>query len=182
MDKELLDVLDPSGRPLHAHAARPRNEIHRLGLWHETVHVWIVNSKAMILFQKRASSKESYPGLWDVSAAGHVSSGETALRAAQRETAQELGLNVAESDLTYLFTVRTSSIQKKGAFVDNEFNRVYLTSNDLSVRELKLQESEVEAVRFIPCKVLERLAGKGDPSFAPHPDEYAGLLAHLRRQ
>ena len=180
MLEELIDIVAPSGRPLCT--AKPRSRIHRLGLWHETVHVWIVNSDGMILFQKRSLSKESYPGLWDVSAAGHISSGETAVTAARREVRQELGLHAAESELCYLFTVQSSSVQHNGLFVDNEFNRVYLIRKDIRVSELKLQKSEVDAARFFHLRDLEMIVVKPDPSFAPHPDEYGRLLEHFRRK
>ena len=42
------------------------------GDWHRAVHVWIfVQSTANVLIQKRAACKESWPNLWDISAAGH---------------------------------------------------------------------------------------------------------------
>ena len=62
-----------------------RARIHSAGLWHKTVHVWFYNRKGEILFQKRAKTKDSHPGLWDVSAAGHIEPGEKPLQAAVRE-------------------------------------------------------------------------------------------------
>jgi isopentenyl-diphosphate Delta-isomerase len=178
-DDEPIDLVDPSGRPLGI--IKPRSDVHRLGLWHGTVHVWIVNRRGMLLFQKRSLSKESFPGLWDVSAAGHISSGEPAVLAAQREVRQELGVHVEESDLCFLFTLQTSSVQCKGTFIDNEFNNVYLVRRDLLTSELKLQASEVSDVMFLHHGELERLAAPGDLAFAPHPDEYARLFEHLAR-
>jgi isopentenyldiphosphate isomerase len=179
MSDELLDIFDSSGHPLHL--AKPRLEAHRSGLWHRTVHVWIVNGTEMLLFQKRALSKESFPGLWDVSAAGHVSTGEPLVAAARREVFQELGIHVAEAELGFLFTTQTSSIQREGTFVDNEFNHVYAVNRDVSISELALQESEVADAQYVPCGELRRLAESGDPAFAPHPEEYARLRGYLFR-
>jgi|WetSurMetagenome_2_1015567.scaffolds.fasta_scaffold00335_11 isopentenyl-diphosphate Delta-isomerase len=176
-DEELLDIVDEGGRALGY--ARPRAEVHRLGLWHETVHVWIVDSRGMILFQKRSSSKESFPGLWDVSAAGHIVSGETAANAAIRETRQELGLDVTERELRFLFALRSSSVQNDGVFVDNEFNLVHLVRKDVPAAGLRLQKAEVEAARFFHHREIAKIASRNDPAFAPHPEEYAALLAHF---
>ena len=42
------------------------------GDWHRSVHVWVYAQDAdSLLIQKRAACKESWPSLWDVSAAGH---------------------------------------------------------------------------------------------------------------
>jgi len=42
------------------------------GDWHRAVHVWIyAQSTHRLLIQKRAECKESWPNLWDISAAGH---------------------------------------------------------------------------------------------------------------
>jgi isopentenyl-diphosphate Delta-isomerase len=179
MTGELLDIFDSSGHPQHR--AKPRFEAHHCGLWHRTVHVWIVNGTGMLLFQKRSLSKESFPGLWDVSAAGHVSAGEPLVAAARREVFQELGVRVADAELGFLFTTKTSSVQREGTFVDNEFNHVYAVRRDVSIGELTLQESEVADAQYVPCGELRRLAESGDPAFAPHPEEYARLHRYLCR-
>ena len=117
-----------------------------------------------------------------MSAAGHITAGESAVAAAQRELRQELGVHAAESDMSRLFTLQTSSIQRSGTFIDNEFNNVYLLRKSLLVGELHLQTSEVSGAMFLHFRELETLATPGDPAFAPHPDEYAGLFEHLSRQ
>lgn len=42
------------------------------GDWHRAVHVWLyVMATKQVLIQKRNEWKDSFPGLWDISAAGH---------------------------------------------------------------------------------------------------------------
>jgi len=41
------------------------------------VHVWIYNSKGRVILQKRAEGKDTFPGRWDVSVGGHVTSGDS---------------------------------------------------------------------------------------------------------
>ena len=57
-----------------------REEIHRLGYWHETFHCWFVkkvHNEWMIYFQLRSKEKADYPLLLDITAAGHLLAGET---------------------------------------------------------------------------------------------------------
>lgn len=50
----------------------PHLQVCFAGDWHRAVHVWIyVQSTESLLIQKRAACKESWPDLWDISAAGH---------------------------------------------------------------------------------------------------------------
>ncbi len=72
------------------------------------MHIWIVNASKGILIQKRADNKESHPGLWDISAAGHIPSGESALSAAVRECEEEVGFSFPEQSFEQVATVRIS--------------------------------------------------------------------------
>jgi len=65
---ELIDVLDAQG--LKTGIAETKPEIHRQGLWHQTVHVWLINSQGEILLQHRSELMENYPDMWDISVAG----------------------------------------------------------------------------------------------------------------
>jgi isopentenyldiphosphate isomerase len=90
LSQELLDVVDASDRVIDVMA---RGEVHRLGLMHRSVHILVFNSEQNFFIQKRSMSKDSNPGLWDSSAAGHVDSGEDYLHCAQRELGEELGIH-----------------------------------------------------------------------------------------
>ena len=74
MTEELIDILDEKGNKIGV--SKTRGEVHAKGLWHQAAHVWIYNSKGEILLQKRSMQKESWPGRWDISAAGHVQQGK----------------------------------------------------------------------------------------------------------
>ena len=76
---------------------------HLDGSLHPTSHIWIVrrnhSSGWDLLLQKRSLSKDSNPGCYDISSAGHVSAGDTYLPAALRELGEELGIRAEEEDL-----------------------------------------------------------------------------------
>jgi isopentenyldiphosphate isomerase len=87
--QEILEVFDHQNR-LIGQAAR--GTIHRLGLRHRAVHIFVFNSVGELYLQLRREHKDQDPRHWDTSAAGHVSPGESYAAAAARELAEELGL------------------------------------------------------------------------------------------
>jgi isopentenyldiphosphate isomerase len=163
---ELIDVLTPDGLP--AGATKPKAEVHRDGDWHRAAHVWIATPDGRLLLQRRSLRKENYPGLWDVSAAGHLSAGETATECAVRETFEELGLRIEPNELQFLGTLRESCVLNGGAYIDNEFHEVFLVRRDVDVASLVFQDGEVDAAMLV-----KELPAEG---LVPHPEEY-GLIA-----
>ena len=101
--EEHFDVLDASGALTGER--RARSEVHRLGLFHRAVHVWLLApASGEVLLQLRAACKDSWASRWDVSSAGHVSAGETSLPSAVRELREELGLALPPERFRLLFT------------------------------------------------------------------------------
>jgi isopentenyl-diphosphate Delta-isomerase len=87
--QEQLEVFDSSNRLI---GQVSRGMIHRLGLRHRAVHIFVFNQTGRLYLQLRHQQKDQYPGHWDTSAAGHVSPGERYAAAAARELAEELGV------------------------------------------------------------------------------------------
>lgn len=96
LSNELLDHVDDEDRVI---GRIPRHLAHREGLWHRAVHVVVWNRQGRILLQLRAASKASFPGFWDTSVGGHVGAGETYMATSVRECSEELGIEIAETDL-----------------------------------------------------------------------------------
>ncbi|HEY6892867.1 MAG TPA: NUDIX domain-containing protein, partial [Rhodanobacteraceae bacterium] len=103
---ERIDVLTPEGKPTGKRKAKP--DIHRDGDWHRAAHIWILSRDGRFLIQRRSLRKDNNPGLWDVSAAGHLSAGESAIDAAVRETFEELGLTIRADELKFIAALRAS--------------------------------------------------------------------------
>ena len=87
--QEILEVCDRHNLVIGQAA---RGTIHRLGLRHRSVHIFVFNPADELYLQLRREHKDQYPRHWDTSAAGHVSPGESYAAAAARELAEELGL------------------------------------------------------------------------------------------
>ncbi len=174
---EPLDILDDKGNKTGQ--VKSYDEAHQVGLIHGAVHVWIINSKNELLVQKREKNKRAYPLHWDISAAGHISAGETSLEAAHKETKEELGLDIAESKFEYLFTLEEHIVLNNGTYVNNEFQDVYLVREDVEDSQIKLTDGEVEAVKFLSLDEFGQwMTGKGE-LVVPHEEEYRRLLQYL---
>ena len=144
---ELFDVCNEQGEPTGETVSR---EIaHRDGILHRTSHVWILREKAgkkQVLLQKRSKQKDSYPGLYDTSSAGHIPAGEEPLPSALRELEEELGIRASVDQLTYAGNFRIEYVETfhDRTFHDNEFTHVYVYWEPVDIRNLIFQKTEVD--------------------------------------
>lgn len=168
---EWIDVLTREGQPTGARKSMA--EIHRDGDWHRAAHVWIVARDGRVLLQRRSKRKVNNPDLWDVSAAGHLSAGESAIDAAVRETHEELGLAITPGELQFVAALPQSCVLNNGTYFDNEFHEIFLVRRDVELDALRLDPKEVAEVKWV-----NEL--RPDGSFVPHVQEYA-LLSRLLR-
>jgi isopentenyl-diphosphate delta-isomerase type 1 len=88
---EIFDVVNERDEVVGQLA---RKEVHRQGLKHRAVHVFIFNARGELFLQKRSLKKDNHPGVWDSSAAGHVDTGEEYDVCAMREVQEELGIKL----------------------------------------------------------------------------------------
>lgn len=88
-DQEILEIVNERDEVIGTAA---RSEIHRRGLLHRAVHIFVFDPEGNIYVQRRAASKDRHPGKLDSSAAGHVDPGESYLQTASRELQEELGI------------------------------------------------------------------------------------------
>src|SRR3712207_2729190 len=140
---ELLDVLDELGRPTGEVVWK--SEAHRRGLFHRCFHCWVAGEDAAgryLLVQRRAAAKDTWPRCLDVTAAGHLRSGEEPLAGGPRELEEELGLGVGPERLIPLGTRRIEQEIPQGR--DREVHDVFLLLDGTPPQDLRLQEGEVE--------------------------------------
>jgi isopentenyldiphosphate isomerase len=74
-------------------------------LVHLSIHVVVLTPNG-VLWQLRGPYKDSAPNTWDHACSGHVAAGESVRASARRELHEEIGIDVAESDLEELARVR----------------------------------------------------------------------------
>lgn len=88
--EELLDIVNERNEVIRQ---APRSEVIRKRQLHRSAHVFVFDQAGKLFVHKRTADKEEYPGLWDGSAAGHLSAGEDSRTCIIREAKEELGLS-----------------------------------------------------------------------------------------
>jgi isopentenyldiphosphate isomerase len=149
MEKEIVDIFNEN---MELIGTAPRSEAHEKGLWHHSFHCWVIRKKGeehFVLFQKRGAHKKLYPDTLDITAAGHIVSGETPEEGI-RELNEELGIEVTIEKLIYL-GIRCD-VAKIGNVVNREFCHTYLFECDKELDEYKLQLDEVAGLVEINVK------------------------------
>ncbi len=155
--EELLAACDAAGRPLDV--GRPRGLAHREGLWHRSFHCWIVRAgpgAPELILQRRALVKDTHPGCWDVSAAGHFRPGE-GVEGGLRELEEELGLTVSPDALVWLGRHR-EVLRYPDGLQDREYEDVYLLRCDQPLSAYAPDAAEVDGVAALPAATLVALA------------------------
>lgn len=162
---EKWDLYDASRRDLNR--THIRGEQIPEGCFRLVVHVCIFNAKGQMLIQKRQKNKSGWPDLWDLSVGGHVQSGETTQMAAERETLEELGLEI------HLQGQRPAVTPT----FPNGFDDMYTLVQEVDIEDLVLQTEEVQEVRWASLEeVMELIDTK---KFIPYHKSLIELLFFL---
>lgn len=156
---EYIDVLNEDG--VKTGEILTRKEIHEKGLWHRAIVIAIVNEKNEILLQQRSANKDKNANLWDISVAGHISSGQDSVSAAAREINEEvmidIGAKVSVTDFRYIFSYRLSQKFAED-YIENQFYDFFiLRKNGIKTKHIHMQESEVQSVKFVSLIELEQI-------------------------
>ena len=170
---EYFDVLNDKGEKTGI--TKPRNEVHRDGDWHRTVHVWIFNPKGDILLQRRSSNKDSNPNKLDLSCGGHLSAGDDSITGAIRELKEELGIDATPSDLKYITTIKKRTVYSE-THVNSEFADMYFLHTDKTINDLKFQEDEITDIMFVPYLKFKEMVKNKQPDLLLHNEEYEILF------
>ncbi|MEX0918586.1 MAG: NUDIX domain-containing protein [Candidatus Paceibacterota bacterium] len=175
---EMLDILNEDGSPTRKQVSK--KEAHEKGLWHRATHIWFVNSNKEILIQKRAAHIESYPGEYDISAAGHLSAGDSPIDGALREVEEELGVKLSPNELIKIGELSNQSTQHNGKYINNEWNDIYVVKKDIPIKDFIIQEDEVELVKYVPLKEFKEWVESGGENLVMHTEEFNLLFNYLK--
>ena len=136
------------------------------------------------LLQKRSDNKDSYPGRFDTSSAGHIPAGTEPLDSALRELEEELGIHAEPQDLTYAgkFRVGFEEIFHGALFRDDEIAWVYVYDRPVNAEALQLQAEEVSAVEWFDVDELKKFVAAEDARFCVTPQGLDVLTAYLSKE
>ncbi len=141
---EIVQIVDRDNREvgvLARHLMRKQRLIHRAS------YILVFNRAGELFVQKRTTSKDMYPGYWDIAAGGVVQAGESYEESAQRELSEELGIEVPEQGLQTLFD----------QYYEDSDNRVWgRIFSCVHEGPFTLQAEEIEYGRFmLPSLALD---------------------------
>ncbi len=165
---EIFDVVDENGNPVGETVGRGR--AHAEGIRHRTAHIWIIREKderVQVLLQKRSAEKDSFPGRFDTSSAGHIQAGDEPRESALRELKEELGIEAEKEDLDFAGTFRIQyDLEFHGKpFRDNEVAFVYVYRKNVDETRLVLQTEELECTEWFDLEETYRACLARDQKF-----------------
>ena len=91
--EEIVDLVDESNQVI---GKASRREVRARNLLHRGVGILCTNSAGLVYVHRRTSTKDIFPGMYDMFVGGVVASGESAADAARREILEELGIDGPE--------------------------------------------------------------------------------------
>jgi 8-oxo-dGTP pyrophosphatase MutT (NUDIX family) len=159
--EELVDIVDDDDIVI---ATVTRSEMRSRRLQHRSVGIAVMSTDGRLLIHRRSLAKDIWPGWWDIAAGGVVAAGETYEAAAQRELAEELGI---EGDLEFLGQSR---------YVDDDVAEICRGYRVVHDGPFEFGDGEVSEVRWVTFAELEAM--RTSHSFLP--DSIALLLPLLR--
>lgn len=156
---EILDIVDDNGIPTGKTVDRVT--AHRKGIQHRTAHLWIArrrDGQIDLLLQKRCMEKDSFPGCYDISSAGHIPAGMDYVPSALRELREELGVTAQAEDLIPcgLKRVTVKNEFHEHPYVDRQVCNVYLMWMDRPAEEFVVQREEIESVMWMEYQAVRK--------------------------
>ena len=176
--KELIDVLDENGKNIGKIATR--SEVHKQGLWHRGAVVVLIDKNGKILMQQRSKNVETFPECWDVSAAGHISAGQSSNEAAIRELSEEIGVHANINELIPLVHFKEGTIVRDDC-IENLFFDCYLIEKEhIDIANIQMQASEVSQVKL--CSIDEVMELVNTKKVLPRDRLYKELNSYFKNR
>jgi isopentenyldiphosphate isomerase len=143
MENEKLKIFDEDRNQI---GVATREEVHRIGHWHEAFHCWFISREEgidYIYLQIRSDAKKDYPNLLDITAAGHLLAHEI-VNDGIREVKEEVGIDVSFKELVPLGVFKYCVTREN--FIDKELANVFVYKSNKTMDEFKLQKEEVSGM------------------------------------
>ncbi|MDE7295836.1 MAG: NUDIX domain-containing protein [Clostridia bacterium] len=107
------------------------------GEYYVCCEVWFQNSKGEMLITQRHPNKKA-GGLWEFTGGG-VLAGETTAQATVREVKEEIGVDIKEAELIFLYEHKQR----------NYFMDIYLVRKDIAPEEIVLDKNETVDFKWV---------------------------------
>lgn len=138
------------------------------GYYRLVVHVCIFDPQGRMLIQQRQPFKRGWSNLWDISVGGCAVAGDSSRAAAERETREELGLELDLSGVRPTMTIHW----------EHGFDDYYAVTREVAPESLKLQYEEVQRVKWATKEEVLQMIDDG--RFIPYEKSQIELLFFRR--
>ena len=145
---EYLDLYDDNGNLIGEKILRSKDMKPEIGKYIKIVIVFIKNDEDKFLIQKTSRQKGS---VW-ATTGGLVSTGYTSDETVVKEIEEELGLVIDFEELKHICT------EKRGF----SFQDVYYLEKNIDIKDIKVQEEEVEFVKWLSIDEIKELINKDE--------------------
>ena len=137
---EILDIVDDNGIPTGKTVERKCGNIE-------------------LLLQKRCMEKDSFPGCYDISSAGHIPAGMDYVPSALRELREELGVTAKEEDLIFCGKKRVTVTSEfhEHPYTDRQVCNVYLMWLDREAEDFVVQKEEIDSVMWMEYQACRKV-------------------------
>lgn len=182
---EYIDVLNENG--VRTGEILTRDEVHiGGGKWHRSVIAVLIDTKNRIFMQQRSFKKDKFPGLWDLSVAAHVMSGEDAITALIREFNEEIGViisrNIQLRDCRFVSSfknIHEYDNKKLGHVVEKGFYEFFVIFMDEKEFEFVPNDGEVEDAKWMSYFEILQLQKEG--KLHPRTEWISEIGAYINR-
>lgn len=153
-----------------------RKEAHRTGAWHRTVGLWLYTADGRLVIQKRSDLKDTYPGKWQISVAGHVCTRQSVIEAVLNEAEEELGIKLTPSDIHFV-SLKCSTEQgntpRFGEFIDCEYKFLFIAQieeQSFTFNRLEVSTYKYDNIHDVFQKFIDK-----DPMYCPMSSKSAEI-------
>ena len=138
------------------------------GYYRLVVHVCVFDPQGRMLIQQRQPFKRGWSNLWDISVGGCAVAGDSSRAAAERETREELGLELDLSGVRPTMTIHW----------EHGFDDYYVVTRDVDLDSLRLQYEEVQRVKWATREEILQMIDDG--RFIPYDKSLIEMLFFRR--
>jgi isopentenyl-diphosphate Delta-isomerase len=137
-----------------------KTEVHRQGLLHKAISVFIFNDRNEVLLQKRAGEKYHSPGKWTNACCTHPRPSESPLKAAERRLKEEMGLIARLSEVfTFIYKADVGD-----GLIEHEFDHVFIGKSN---QDPSPDPLEVASWKWVAIATLKQELVRDPLAFTP---------------
>jgi isopentenyldiphosphate isomerase len=179
-DNRELNIVDENGNII---GKETRENIHKQGLLHREVHVWVYTSKGEIIFQHRGEDKDTYPDLLDATVGGHVEIGSDYENSAFQELEEETGIKATKNHLILIQMMRSKSYDKKTNMTNNAIRAIYAYRYDGNIKDLRVEKGKAIGFEAWPFDKIFNIVDEDRKKFIPVilEEEFLNIFRKIRK-